>query len=75
MRTALCHASGDEALPFAPHLTLLYGDLPLQQRQAAAAAAADALEWPRAIAVSELAVAASDGSPDQWQIVSRIRLQ
>lgn len=75
VRTALCQISGDEALPYAPHMTLLYGDLPQQQRQAAAAAAASALEWPRSINVSEVAVAATDGAPNSWEIVSRIKLQ
>lgn len=75
VRTALCAASGDDALPFAPHLTLLYGELDAQTRQRAAQAAADALEWPRPISVGEIAVASVSGPPEQWEIVARVRLQ
>lgn len=76
VRTALCRESGDDALPYAPHLTLVYGDnVPLQQRQAAAAVAGEAVVWPLTMRVSEVAVACVEGPVEGWEIVSRIRLE
>lgn len=74
LRTALSSALGVEALPYFPHLSLAYGDLEVQRREEIAKSVGSKGKWPVAIEIEEACVVDINGGPEDWKIVSRVRL-
>lgn len=74
LRTALSSAIGVDALPYFPHLSLAYGDLEAGKRDAIADSVAAKGKWPLTIQVEEACVVDINGGPEDWKIVSRVKL-
>jgi hypothetical protein len=58
--------------PFLPHLSLLYGSLPVETRRHLAAEARESA--PSAIVLRSLDVVATEGTPAEWRRLARLPL-
>ncbi len=54
----------DESWRFEPHVSLMYGELPVSRKQAIIAELADS--WPRTVQAGSLALYLAPGGPAEW---------
>jgi hypothetical protein len=71
-RRAQAAFPGEPVGPFVPHLSLLYGSLPVETRRHLAAEVRESA--PPAIVMRALEVHATEGAPAEWRRLARLPL-
>ena len=69
---ALACFQAEKMQPFEPHLSILYSDLTLPEKQALVNR--HKISYPQNLSLSEVQLVDTSGSPDQWQVLLKRRL-